>query len=290
MEQLFDRGRWSPATRQAYESFWRDWCNWCVTNSAQQFPAKPASVAAYLTDRSATVSTSSLQGRIAMLVAVHKIKGKPLRVNETVIRDTWAEIRRQKGTAKTPKAALMVDDVKKIIDAIPPENLQDRAVILFAIASMMRRSEIVALNRDDLVIDDASMTINVRRSKTDKSGKGELVPILRSPTIYCPIAALERWLSHADITAGPIFRSGDARMPARRVATIAKRWAAHIGFNPTKIGAHSFRRGGITTMFRNGAKIEEVMLLSRHKTVSIALGYVEAQRAVENPALRTLGL
>jgi len=40
------------------------------------------------------------------------------KVKGTVIKDTWSEIRRRKGTANKPKAALVLDDIKKIMEGV----------------------------------------------------------------------------------------------------------------------------------------------------------------------------
>lgn len=291
MEINFALGRWAPATRRSYEDAWRDFCAYCAMRDAQPMPAKPETVAGYLTARSATLAVSTLSVRLAAIVAVHDMKRKPLRVKGSAIRDAVAEIRRVKGSAKIPKAALVMDDFKRVIAGIPAEALQDRAVLLIGFASAMRRSELVALNVEDLTFTPDDLTIIVRRSKTDKDGKGATVAILRTPTAYCAVAALEAWLHHAEITSGPIFRtSHKTRMWPRTVADIAKRWAANAGLDARVIGAHSLRRGCITSMFRGGAKLEEIMRHSRHSTPAIALGYVEAHAAVQNPALRALGL
>lgn len=287
---LFDRGRWAPSTRQAYESFWRDWCAWTATNGAESFPAKPERVAEYLTAKAETVSTASLSGRLACLVAVHKIKRKPLRVNETIIRDAWAEIRRKKGTASTPKMALPAEAMHKVIASIPADHLQDRAVLLVGFKAGMRRSELVALNFDDVAISPAGLHITIRHSKTDKTGKGQTVTIARTGTDLCAVAALEAWLTQAEITSGPIFLNKNGRMPAREVANIAKRWAAAIGIDPKIIGAHSLRSGCITTMQEAGIDIKSGMELSRHVTPSIYLGYAQVKRGMDSAAVKALSI
>jgi hypothetical protein len=73
---------------------------------------------------------------------------------------------------------------------------------------------------------------------------------------------------------------------------MAKRWAkaANLKIETRDIAAHSLRRGGITSMFRNGAKLEEIMQQSRHRTPAIAMGYIENQKVALNPAIRALGL
>lgn len=180
--------------------------------------------------------------------------------------------------------------MRKILDGVPGHLLLHRAVLLVGFASGMRRSEIVALNVDDLTITEADMTIMIRRSKTDKSGRGEEVAVLRSQSDYCPVQALEGWLGYAGIHTGAIFRCSGERMDARTVADIVKRWAAKAGYDPKRLGGHSLRRGCVTSMFKAGNDLKSVMTHSRHKTANIALGYVQADTARANPALKALVL
>ncbi len=129
------------------------------------------------------------------------------------------------------KDALAIADIRRIMRGIPADRLQDRAIILIGFGSAMRRSELVAINVEDLEFSPEDVTITIRRSKTDKNGKDEHVAVARSGTDMCPVEAVERWLERAKITSGPVFRSGNegwrfrGRMQSRQVATITKRWA-----------------------------------------------------------------
>ena len=291
MQPNFDLGRWSENTRAAYKTAWADFLAYCDDLDLPALPADPRTIADYLRARSEPLSTSTLSQRLAAILAVHEINGTPINVKGTVIRDAWSEIRRLKGTAKKPKDALRASDLRKIIDGIPADKLQNRAILLFSYAGAFRRSEVVGFDREDLAIDAEGITCTLRRSKTDKTGKGAVVVILRSPTAYCPVAALEAWMKHAGIASGPIFRGhGGNRMNAANVAVITKKWAKNAGYNTANIAAHSLRRGCITELFYNDYDVKSIMQHSRHRTVDIAMGYVQAHQAQKNPALRGIGL
>lgn len=290
MKISFDRGRYAPATRSAYTVAWQDWERWCADTGDTPLPADPAAIARFLTDRAATHSTSTIQIRLGAIKAAHELSGQPLNVKASEIRDAWAEIRRTKGTASKPKDALAIDEIKRVVRCIPPNRLQDRAVLLIGFASVMRRSELAALNVEDLQF-NGDLIITIRRSKTDKGGAGATVAVARTNSELCPVAALEAWLAHSGITEGAVFRSraGD-RMVPRKVADIAKQWAKKAGYDPAKIGAHSLRRGGITSMFMAGGDLKSIMGVSRHSSSDMALRYVQAETAQNNPAIRLLKL
>jgi site-specific recombinase XerC len=117
--------------------------------------------------------------------------------------------------------------------------LRNRAVLLLGFAGAFRRSELVALNVDDLEETAEGMLVTLRRSKTDQEGFGRRVAIPRGE-IACPVAALRAWLDAAGITEGAIFRRifnkrvqrvTDRRLAPRNVATIVKQGAARLGFD-----------------------------------------------------------
>ena len=76
-----------------------------------------------------------------------------------------------------------------------PGGCRDRAVLLVGFGAALRRSELIALDLDDITIPQAGLTILVRRSKTDQEGQGREIGIPRSrKSATCPVAALEAWL------------------------------------------------------------------------------------------------
>src|SRR5215471_6315774 len=78
-------------------------------------------------------------------------------------------------------------------------------MIHLGFAGALRRSELVALNVEDLEESPAGMWVLLRRSKTDLEGLGRRVAIPRGE-IARPVAALRAWLDAAGITEGAIFR------------------------------------------------------------------------------------
>lgn len=294
----FRRGRWAPHTQQLYEQSWRDWLTWCEATRTTPLPAEPAAIAAFIVERAETLSTSSISLRIQAIVNAHKIARAGLMTAEErerylidakhpLIADAWTEVKRQKGTAGTPKRALSPKEVQRMVSLVPEARLQERAILLLTFASAMRRSEVAALNVEDLEFTDDSLVITIRRSKTDKSGRGETVAVARTGGEFCPVAAVEKWIDNS--AGGPVFfsRLGN-RMAPRRVAEITKRWAKKIGLDPREIGAHSHRRGCITAINEAGINLRDGMALSRHRTPSIYLGYVQKKSAADNPAVLSL--
>jgi len=96
-----------------------------------------------------------------------------------------------------------------MLDACPENTLiglRDRALISFGLASAMRRSELCALNVEDLVPTKDGYRVIIRRSKTDQTGEGQEIAVPRGLKLR-PVECMERWLEAAAITEGRVFRA-----------------------------------------------------------------------------------
>jgi integrase len=158
-------------------------------------------------------------------------------------------------------------------DAVPS------ALRLLGFATACRRSELVALDVEDLEAVEAGLHVTIRRSKTDQEGAGATIAVVNG-SVACPVTALRAWLDAAGITTGPLFRSirkggkVGARLTAQSVAHIVKFHAARVGLNPADFSGHSLRAGFLTSAAKRGASIFKMMDVSRHRSVETLRGYV----------------
>src|SRR5262245_46244788 len=87
------------------------------------------------------------------------------------IKAVLAGIRRSIGTGLTRKAPVTAETVRAIMPS-DLGGLRDRASLLLGFAGALRRSELVALNVDDLEETAEGLHVRIRRSKTDQEGAG----------------------------------------------------------------------------------------------------------------------
>lgn len=104
--------------------------------------------------------------------------------------------------------------------------MRDRALMLLGFHGAFRRSELVALDVEDLAMDPArGIIVRVRKSKTDQLGAGAdvAIPFNAQPAL-CPVRALETWRAVSGVRAGALFRAVDrhgrvgSRLDGRDVA------------------------------------------------------------------------
>jgi integrase len=97
-------------------------------------------------------------------------------------------IRRTIGAAPVRKKAETSDIVLGMVGGKGSSlrELRDRAILLFGFAGAFRRSELVALNLEDIEWTSEGALVLIRRSKTDQEGLGRKVGIPRGE-IACPV-------------------------------------------------------------------------------------------------------
>ena len=108
-------------------------------------------------------------------------------------------IRRRHPRKVRPAAALCAPEIKQLVGACPTDlaGLRDRALFLVGFAGAFRRFELVAIDREHLRFEAATVIIHVPRSKMDQEGKGLMshCPECAIPTPAPPVkpARFARW-------------------------------------------------------------------------------------------------
>jgi len=177
----------APATRRAYAQSWRHFSSWCASAGLQALPASGETLVLYLTDFASTLKTATLQRHLSAIAQVHKLSGHESPIADPRVRLVWAGIRRTLGTSQEGKAPALVEDLQAMIARMAPRRgkawqlleLRDRALLLVGFAGGFRRSELVGLDVEDLVVSRPGMVVYLRRSKTDQEGAGRRIGIPR---------------------------------------------------------------------------------------------------------------
>jgi len=294
---------WAPATRRAYQSDWRDWEKYCVARSLTSLPAAPLSVAGYLSALAEGQwgkprKVSTIERRRAAISHIHLESGHPDPAADPRVPRVLKGIRRKLTVKQSRKEALRSADLKKMIEGLgnDPRGLRDKAIILLGFATACRRSELVALEIEDLREHREGVIIEVKRSKSDQEGEGLLKLVrLGRDSNTCPVRALNAWLTRASIKSGKVFRSisNDLQVTERPLSALGisraiKRAATNAGLNASLFGAHSLRAGFVTEADSRGARTSDIMAQTGHKStrmISIYTRYNVDERFETSTAL-----
>jgi site-specific recombinase XerD len=295
----------APNTWRAYQSDLRHFAAWCAKHGLEPLPAAAATVAAYLTDHADQLATSTLQRRLYALSALHRAGGFDSPADAPEVQAVWSGIKRTHRMAPAQKAPTLTKVIAAMVEPLGERRIdvRDRALLLMGFAGAFRRSELVALNVEDITDTDDGLRIAVRRSKADQEGEGDAVGLpYGSNPATCPVRAWRAWLEVSEITEGPAFRAitrhdnaarpriGSRRLSTDAVAIIVKERAKAAGFDRTTFAAHSLRAGFATEAFRQGVPELSVMRHGRWKSSASMRGYIREGTLWSDNAAAKLGL
>lgn len=243
---------------------------------------------------------STLDRRIASWRAFHRMKNLPSPFDAPLIAQARGRARR---AAARPRARKSMNPITRdILEAMlatcdhSHRGMRDRAALMLGWASGgRRRSEIVALNRDD--IDDAEFTegglLRIRLLTTKTTGP-ERAP--RLPLKGRAARAVMRWIAVARIDSGPLFRpvSQADRVLARRLSPdglreVLRHRLVLAGYPADFASPHGLRAGFLTQAALDGAPLAAAMQLSLHRCINQAQSYYADIEIADNPATNLLG-
>ncbi|MDO9713687.1 tyrosine-type recombinase/integrase [Paracraurococcus lichenis] len=288
----------SPATLAAYAADWAGFEAWCAGRGVAALPATPVTVAAYLAAIAATHAGSTLRRRLAAIGRAHRMAGLPWAGSHPAIGDTLAGIARRHGTPQRRAAAIGTVEIRKRVATCTDglTGTRDRALLLLGFAAALRRSELVAVEREHLTMTPEGLRLLIPRGKTDQQGRGAELGIPRGKTTEtCPVRALEAWLQASDCRYGPVFRKIDrwgnletAALHPYALPKILARRLALAGIKAAgleRLSLHGLRAGFITEAYGAGVRDEAIMEHSRHRDIRTMRGYVRRAKLVgESPA------
>ena len=233
--------------------------------------------------------------RAAAIAAAHRAQDRPNPCDSGAVAAVLAGIRRQHGVRPLRRAApLELDPLARMLEPIDISTLgglRDRALLLLGFAAAMRRSELVALDVQDLSFDAArGLLVMVGRSKSDQEQQGAPVAVpYAQESDRCAVRALRRYLDAAAIHRGPVFRQmrrGDTlterRLSDQSVALIIKRRATNAGLPPALLLGHSLHAGYATAAAAAGVEERKIANVTRHKNLPVLRGYIRAATAFDD--------
>ncbi len=195
------------------------------------------------------------------------------------------------------KEPLLIEQLPAILmamlDDLPAQR--DRALLLLGYAGAFRRSELVALDVEQLRFSKAGCYVWIASAKNDPRKKGRELFVPRLPATstkagLCAVTALERWLATVGPT-GPVFRTFDlrgqltgTRLDSGDVARVLRRRTEMAGVAGDFAG-HSLRRGFITNAAKKKVPIENIKRVTGQQSSGIVLNYIAAATIDEEPPL-----
>ncbi|TDH62297.1 integrase [Dankookia rubra] len=288
----------APATLTAYAADWADFEAWCRSRGVSALPAAPTTVAAYLAALATTHAGATLRRRLAAIGRAHCMAGQPWSGSHPAIRDTLAGIARQHGVPQRRAAAIGTAEIRRLVATCSDglTGTRDKALLLLGFAAALRRSELVAVQREHLTVTPEGLRLLIPRAKADQQGRGAELGLPRGRKAEtCPVRAVEAWLQASDCRYGPVFRKIDrwgtvetAALHPYALPRILRRRLALAGIKASgleRLSLHGLRAGFITEAYKAGVRDEAIMEHSRHRDIRTMRSYVRRAKLVgESPA------
>jgi integrase len=160
-------------------------------------------------------------------------------------------------------------------------GVRDRAILLVAYDSLCRRSELVSLEFEDVLINekDGGVKLKLQKSKKDPQGIGKNLYLSSEAQ-----SALKEWICKSKISSGKLFRSinvnGKIResLNSSQIGRIFKKCACNSKINQNivkNISSHSIRVGAAQDLMSSGVSIPIIMSRGRWSKLDTVMRYLE---------------
>lgn len=283
-------------TAKAYAGDLKRFGSWCTDHGLTPLPASVDTLAGFVTHLAETgKKVATIQRHCAAISKAHALRSLDSPTDDKKFKVLMEGISRVKGIRQKQAPAFTLTAFKQIvknIDAKTIFGLRDRVILLLGFTGAFRRSELSALNIEDLSFSEEGLIVNLARSKTNQLGAAEEKAVFYSPELrLCPIRTLQAWLQRLDRLEGPVFvsfrkggRLTERRLTDHHLNLIVQRYLG------VKFSAHSLRASFVTVAKLAGADDSEVMNQTKHKTSEMIRRYTRLDNVRQHNAAQKLGL
>ena len=260
-------GAYAPNTLRSYYADVKSFVDWCEQRSTAPFPLTSDTIRSFIEYMQVNYSYSTIRRRLSALRRLNALLGFE---DQTFTEDVYLAIRklkRAKSTEQRQAVGINEDLLTKMIEA-QPETLvgkRNRSLLSLGYDFLARRSELVAIRREDLTFtQDGALKGIIRRSKTDQYGRGRLVfGSERSAKL------LKKWLRLKPKEIQPVFcavnhdRCLDRAICDRQVNEIIKQGLVRVKRyrrpSDLKVSGHSLRVGAAQDLLIKGHDMAAIM-------------------------------
>lgn len=309
----------TPAnTRAAYEWAWGRFTDWCTEHGRIALPATPQTLADYIVQMiGVDLAPATIDQAIGAIRTRHRRAGHAHQPDTAAALELLRAYRREWADAggKVRKARPVLLPALRAMAETCGEASADRRDLLLLLLGfniMGRRSELAALDLEDITVTDDGLLVRIRRSKTDQAAIGTevAVPYGQHPRT-CAVRAFRAWrdlLADRGITSGALLRPIDrhgrignepnaagrvtARLTGKSVSEAVRRRAVLAELEQAeRYTGHSLRSGAATVAYAAGVPVSVIAAHGRWSEKSpVVLGYIRAVDKWTNNPMRGIGL
>lgn len=291
----------SDNTLKSYSADWNDFTDWCEAHKVTPLPCTPENIVNYVNDLADNAKANTVSRRVTAISENHIAGGfqENNPAKHVMVHNAMQAIRREKGTFQHGKSPILMETLPLLADMLAGTDLvtlRDKALLFLGFAGAFRRSELVAIQLEDLTFTTQGMIVFIAQSKGDQIGSGNQIAIPYAPDRdICTVRAVRAWINAAGLTTGPLFRGfkrnllpRDTQLNDKAVAEIVKKYMARLGLNPADFAGHSLRRGFATSAAQHDLDTLTIMRQTRHKSEKMVHRYIEQGNIFKENALNKM--
>jgi integrase len=287
-------GAYSANTLRAQRADGAIFQAFCEGRCESFLPAEPATIRAFIEHMvQAGKKPATVRRYIATIGGAHIGAGLLNPCTSEAVRLGMKKMGRDTSARQTQARALGWQEIKEFIRSAGRGLRADRerALLCVAYETLARRSELVALEIQDIeILPDGTGRALIRRGKTDAEGEGRVAYLSRETVKWLSI-----WLEHAKVREGAVFRRlvgrGQIGGPLNpgSIAPIFKRVAQWIGMPArfiAEISGHSTRVGAAQDLAALDIDLAAITQAGGWKSPRMPLQYAEKINAARSGMAR----
>lgn len=286
-------------TERAYRADLAHYTHWCTAQGIEGLPTTPALLGQYVSELAPIRKWATISRRLAAVRKWHELHQLDTPIDDHWLRATLKGIQRQHGTHAEQAPAFGAAQLKRIVGGLVTESdgvprfgpLRDKVALLLGFTGAFRRSELVALNVEQLHFSEDGVVITYHGSKTNQTGQREEKALFYSAeSTICPVRCLQRWVALLERQTGPLLvrvrkanELTEERLTDQSINLLVKKYLGD------RYSAHSLRASFVTTAKLNGADDSEIMQQTKHKTSAMIRRYTRLDSIKQHNAAKKLG-
>lgn len=161
---------YAPNTIRAYKADFEEFIRFCENCNVPALPADADTVARFVIESSQSGQrAASIRRKLVAITAVHRFSRHPDPTKDTEVKLAIRKMHRKLGRAMG-QAHGITENLLQCLLAATSDDLRgkrDRALLYLAYDTMRRRSELVSLRVDDIRFTEGTVSLFLRKSKTD---------------------------------------------------------------------------------------------------------------------------
>ena len=298
----------ASSTIKKYSGALGRYADWASHYDLPILPVRPADLVLYMMHLLQSAHTvSPIVSAMSAINWAHEKAGFDPVTSSPIVSQVYLGCQRLLATPASKKQPLSPDMVMSLVDQfltpdVDLDTLQTLTLIVVGFSSFLRWDELHQIRIHQITFTSTHANIFVPRRKNDQLREGHEVLIARSPSEYCPVSLLSRFIrqgrhSETQFLFGKISRGSQSPdqilntpMSYSRALEKVRLLLQGIGQDPARFGLHSLRSGGASAAAVAGVPDRLFKLHGGWRSDAAKDGYVEDSTEHRLLVSQSLGL